>query len=268
MLNSHYDYVKGSATQEYKNTVNSIAEKAQRQITKYPEKLQEVQTLLDRYSKQLADWHNKQLSIRCMCPSVLVCGAGNFPTRKKAKQNAAEDRHFKEYEKIEQLANRIASASVSNVIKSGDTNALEQLQSKLTGLQNKREAIKAHNTKARKEKTEQVPAYVLSNLGQNIRTIEQRIEQLQKTKEQPTEDKSQQYKTSMCKVVENTEIMRLQLLFDGKPDDNIRGILKSHGFKWSPTNTAWQRQLTDNARYATQRVIKLIEEQNTVNQAS
>ena len=52
------------------------------------------------------------------------------------------------------------------------------------------------------------------------------------------------------KVIENTEIMRLQLVFDGKPSDDVRAALKKHGFRWSPKNEAWQRQLTDNARYA------------------
>ena len=51
-------------------------------------------------------------------------------------------------------------------------------------------------------------------------------------------------------VVENKEIMRLQILFDGIPPVAARDILKSNGFRWSPKNKAWQRQLTDNARYA------------------
>lgn len=50
------------------------------------------------------------------------------------------------------------------------------------------------------------------------------------------------------KVVENTEIMRLQLLFDGIPEAETRNILKSNGFRWSPSQKAWQRLLNDNAR--------------------
>jgi len=40
---------------------------------------------------------------------------------------------------------------------------------------------------------------------------------------------------------------RLRVNFDSKPDSAMIAKLKSNGFKWSPTNTAWQRQLTDNA---------------------
>ena len=43
--------------------------------------------------------------------------------------------------------------------------------------------------------------------------------------------------------------MRLQLIFEGKPELEMRTLLKSKGFKWSPLNNCWQRQLTNNARY-------------------
>jgi hypothetical protein len=56
------------------------------------------------------------------------------------------------------------------------------------------------------------------------------------------------------KVVENTELMRLQLLFDGIPEAEVRTILKKNGFKWSPKNKAWQRMLNDNAKYSLQRI--------------
>ena len=31
-------------------------------------------------------------------------------------------------------------------------------------------------------------------------------------------------------------------------------ILKKNGFRWSPKNNCWQRQLTENARYSLHRV--------------
>ena len=50
--------------------------------------------------------------------------------------------------------------------------------------------------------------------------------------------------------------MRLQLFFEGKPEQKVRDILKSNGFKWAPSQSAWQRQLTNNSRYALERVIE------------
>jgi hypothetical protein len=52
------------------------------------------------------------------------------------------------------------------------------------------------------------------------------------------------------KVEQNAESNRLQVFFDGMPPQEVRAAMKSHGFKWAPSQSAWQRQLTDNAIYA------------------
>ncbi len=52
----------------------------------------------------------------------------------------------------------------------------------------------------------------------------------------------------------NTEADRLQLFFGERPDDKQRAVLKSNGFKWAPSQEAWQRQLTDNAIYSANRI--------------
>jgi len=52
----------------------------------------------------------------------------------------------------------------------------------------------------------------------------------------------------------NADINRLQLFFDERPNDQQRAALKAHGFKWSPSQDAWQRQLTDNAIYSAGRI--------------
>lgn len=75
---------------------------------------------------------------------------------------------------------------------------------------------------------------------------------LKKEIKQDIEEKEYEY--NGITVIQNTELNRLQLIFDGKPSDEVRDILKSNGFKWSPKNTAWQRQLTQNALYAFNRI--------------
>lgn len=42
---------------------------------------------------------------------------------------------------------------------------------------------------------------------------------------------------------------RFRFIFDGKPAQEVIAMLKRHGFKWSPKNMAWQRQITPNAKY-------------------
>ena len=52
----------------------------------------------------------------------------------------------------------------------------------------------------------------------------------------------------------NNERDRLQLFFDERPDKEKCVVLKRSGFHWSPTEDAWQRQLTDNAIYSAGRI--------------
>lgn len=56
-----------------------------------------------------------------------------------------------------------------------------------------------------------------------------------------------EYIINGVRILQNTIDNRLQLFFDGKPESAMIDKLKSRGYKWSPRNKAWQRQLTPNA---------------------
>jgi hypothetical protein len=57
---------------------------------------------------------------------------------------------------------------------------------------------------------------------------------------------------------------RYRFIFDGKPEQDVISLLKGNGFKWSPKNAAWQRQITVNAKYSVKRVIEKLNEMNNV----
>ena len=57
-----------------------------------------------------------------------------------------------------------------------------------------------------------------------------------------------------AQVIRNKTDMRLQLIFNGKPDEKTREVLKLNGFRWAPSNMAWQRLLNDNAEYSLKRM--------------
>lgn len=61
---------------------------------------------------------------------------------------------------------------------------------------------------------------------------------------------AKEYEYNGITVIQNTDLNRLQLYFEDKPGENVRDILKANGFKWSPKNSTWQRQLTRNALMA------------------
>lgn len=50
-----------------------------------------------------------------------------------------------------------------------------------------------------------------------------------------------------AKVIENRELDRVQIKFDGIPSEDCRNDLKSSGFRWSPYYKVWQRKLTSQA---------------------
>jgi len=57
-----------------------------------------------------------------------------------------------------------------------------------------------------------------------------------------------------ARIIRNKDDMRLQLIFDEKPSEKTRSTLKSNGFRWAPSCSAWQRLLNDHAEYALRRI--------------
>lgn len=85
----------------------------------------------------------------------------------------------------------------------------------------------------------------------NIRNKCKRLEELKKARAIVEEEKSEGLKIGVSekeglRMENNHEAARVQLFFDGKPDDETRAKLKANGFRWSPRFGAWQRQNTPN----------------------
>ena len=141
---------------------------------------------------------------------------------------------------------RAITAENSKVIYSDDPQAINKLKEKLERLENERASIKAreHST------------WELTNIGATIRETKKRIERLEKL------DNIDFKKINLenGKVIHNKEINRIQFLFDNIPDEETRKILKSHGFRWSRYEKAWQREFNFNCIRATRSIVKEIVE--------
>lgn len=279
------DYAEGSTTAEYRSVVDKAYDLADKVAEKRPEEAERAYRLAERYSKKMAEYFNKESSIGMMCPSVMISGAGNFPVRKKEKQVAAWERNHQFYEYVQGILKKIESILYGReIIKSDDERAIEKLEEKLEDMKNLQEQMKAANKAIRLKDVEAgndllremgyseeaikqlrepdfcgrlgYPDYQLSNNNANIHRVEERLKRLKAVKERGSSE--QEYKT--FKVVENTEAMRYQIIFDGKPDGKIRDLLKSNGFKWAPSQGAWQRQITSNGKYALGKVVEKLKE--------
>lgn len=106
-----------------------------------------------------------------------------------------------------------------------------------------------------------------SNQTAEIRRNKQRLEELQKRQEKLEERKASESNSEGGSsantgrvdfdggyVYENPELDRIQIIYDGKPERDVIDKLKHNGFRWSPSQGAWQRQLNRNGRSAVNRV--------------
>lgn len=267
------EYEPKSATAEYRAAVNQVAALVEKKKTKvsrfYHEKLD---ALLDLYAQRLADWTNRYNRNAASCPSILVCGTGDFPTSKKEKENKREAALWAEYDEIEKILSKIQSIETGSVNLT-DQNARQELESRLQSLQDELENGKKMNAHFRKyetmqgfsnlstaeaaeidEKIEKAPAFAkapypkfrLTSIRGKIKRTQERLEKLDKlntAEGQPNKEES----FNGGHIVYNAEEDRLQICFDNIPGEALRSELKGHGFRWSTKSKAWQRQLTENA---------------------
>ncbi len=94
--------------------------------------------------------------------------------------------------------------------------------------------------------------YELTNNGAEIRRLTKRIEELNSKSAEiyHADGEAQEFTFDGGKVIYNYEIDRVQIIHDQKPEPAMIAKLKDRGFNWSPTNSAWQRKLTENGKMA------------------
>lgn len=184
-------------------------------------------------------------------------------------QETAEMEAYKDHVR-EEIAQEAAAAGMGG-ISADDPQAVAKLEAKLSKLEEAQETMKAVNAYYRKHKTldgcphltpEQIDklkadmaqswhldksrpyqSFVLSNNNAEIRRIRARIEQVR----QHEDTQFAGWEFDGGRVEANKADNRLQIFFDGKPDEGTRDELKANGFRWAPSVGAWQRQLNMNA---------------------
>jgi len=188
--------------------------------------------------------------------------------RIEAKQRKASEA----YEKAAYYENRADSAETNQSISGDDPEALARYQEKLAKLEKTQEYMKAVNKawkqgytalvelglseaeseKLANEKNQPCPSWMLGNNSAEIRRVKQKIETLKRIDGMDAE----KIKFNGGEMLVNVGLNRVQFIFDAIPSPLIRAILKSYGFKWAPSQGAWQRQRTLNAISTAKRIIK------------
>lgn len=183
--------------------------------------------------------------------------------------------------KAEYYEEKARAAENNTAISSDDPDALSNLKEKLDAMQSLQELMKACNkiVKSKKlsheEKVTSIvalgmkeahaidllkpdycgrlgfPSYRLQNNNQNMKRVKDRITQL----ESVSKMKSSEVIIGDVKILTNVEDNRLQIFFPNKPADEVRRELKRHGFRWSPSVGAWQRQISNTAAYYAREIV-------------
>ena len=181
----------------------------------------------------------------------------------------------------EQKAASVGTGGIS----SDDPDAIEKLRAELADMEASQERMKAANKAIRTNKTPETraaalvalgfsekqaaqllekdfagrigfPNYALTNNNGNMRRVRGRIAELEKRRQRADVERVGQGFTYR----EDTEENRVMFVFDGKPDDATRELLKSHGFRWSPKRDGkpWVRQLNNAGIWNGQRVFEAL----------
>lgn len=216
------------------------------------------------------------LASKSRCLSSMITGPARFPVARAEKANqrerAASDKLLHYINTMREILRRERLRETNTEafpIASNDPDALTKLRAKLATLEKNQETMKAVNATLRKKPVDTAAlanllgskdaaekvmrpdpwggvgfaSYALSNNNANIKATRDRIAEIEKRKAAVAKDIT----INGVRCLENTEDMRLQLFFVGKPAPETIALLKKHGFKWAPSKGAWQRQLTNNA---------------------
>lgn len=183
-------------------------------------------------------------------------------------------------DKAAYYADKAESIEKNTAIASDNPDAIDLLEQKLAKLTTLQDFMKAANKAIRKNDREAFmkipsatadmweklitpdfmgrigyPDYKLRNNNQVMAATRKRLEAL---RQQETRGTSTQ-EIKGVRLVENTGAGRVQLVFSAKPSETVRKALRRAGFRWSPTEGAWQRHLNGNGLFAAHQFLESYE---------
>jgi len=257
----------------YVSHMNEVAADLARHATT-PEKRAQLKEELERYRDGYLQRFHAHLSARSRVISPLVTGPARFPVARNQKANATADKRTGELVEWSTSARRAIRNKLNPATVSSDrADAHEILTDRVGKLRQRQESMKAQNAIIRGKGSEDEkiarlrelglgeaaaralfkpdfagrvgwPDYVLKNNLAEIKRLEGRSVEVAKE----TSTASSEHTFGDVRVEDSAEDNRIRLFYPGKPDAETIGKLKRHGFRWSPSEGAWQRFRNDSTR--------------------
>lgn len=242
----------------------------------------------ERYRIGYAEKEKAYLSANSRTMSSMVTGSANFPVERNRKKMETADRRMQEVREFRQKALNAIKRKLSpgeGVIRSGESDTAERLSEKLGKLEKLQETMRAANKVVRSKGSDAdkirrlqevglsedqakqalipdymgrqgFPDFALRNNNAQIKRLKERVDQEEKRSVEveiaAPEERVKKFDGGEVEL--DYDDNRIRIRHDEKPPAEVRSQLKSRGFRWSPKNGAWQRQLTDNAKRVTSQI--------------
>ncbi len=205
------------------------------------------------------------------CMSAFIVGPARFPSARMQKYSGWADNKMREIssfiERAEKSIKRRYYKDPKAPIKSSDPDAVERLEAKIASYREWQETMKAANAIIRKAKGDEekaragllkmgiseqnaaqmltpdycgrigFPSWQLSNNLAEIKRLESRLVKVKKAQETAPEEIETK---SGIRIEKCPQDNRIRIHFPGKPEEEIRTLLKTYGFRWSPRLGVWQ----------------------------
>lgn len=254
--------------------IKEHSQELEEDLQKIPDEYRE--DYIKRYRSKMTDW----LSAKSRCISTMITGSSNFPVARAEKANRSEHNKsvaFSEFREnyFKQLSKKIErnktpeekDADFLNQVRKNLEDSFKTLYEIDNGINKySSRSLIASNLNGRiktiirnnsRDKVLKVLDLV-KELNQKYSTkkpiitdrngIWKLFESVQEKEPDQDTPENETFLFDGGKVVLNYTENRLQITHDSIPDHQTRQLLKQSGFKWSPLNTAWQRQITEAAK--------------------
>lgn len=252
------------------NTYNDVLKKKIDELKELGASDSDIDTFFNGFKTRLLAWY----SALSRTMSSAVTGGSNFPVESNRKKMKSADNKYDEF--LNFYNDYVKNYKKKNAEPITPSSELEKAQKKLDQEEKNLEMMKQVNAIIRKYKTEEkivpeivklgikettakelikpdyanrigFPTYSLQNTRQEIARLRQRVKDLSGKIEEGKDQKIKKYATINNGFIQiDFEQDRVQIIFDDKPSADTISALKRKGFKWSPSNKAWQRKYTQN----------------------
>ena len=238
------------------------------------------QETIDWYEAKFKNLYASWMQRKSNCLSSMITGPSGFPVRRaekasKSEQNASNIFH--------NWRNKMFHRLTTDRRPKGIDAELEKARKDLNSCVSRQEYMKEINAICRKKNAAEIleakglrpehihallnptysyekkgfQAYQLSNNGNNIRRLLERVEMLESKELERLKQREGEVKEwhTECgaTVTLNYEIDRVTIRHESKPAPEVIQKLRSNAFNWSPFHKVWMRKITPQAISQTRR---------------